>query len=133
MLACRGRQYRLVQTRTESDHQARGSAYQYAFRTARQRERKHQPSSASSSLYPFNIAINIEKFVKRKFDNQPENELKILEELYYHSAHNPRYIQELTTALKESGIMPYETKEVELKVKFFAPYHNIVENKKLFL
>ncbi len=54
---------------------------------------------------------------KRKFDNQPEHELKIIEELYYHSKHNPRYIQELTTALKEYGIMPQEEKEIVLKVK----------------
>ncbi|WP_022670415.1 DEAD/DEAH box helicase family protein [Hippea alviniae] len=66
--------------------------------------------------YPFKINEDDDPF-KRKFDNQPENPLKILEELYYHSKHNPRYIQELTTALKEYGIMPYEEKEIQLKVK----------------
>ncbi|MCX8158671.1 MAG: type III deoxyribonuclease, partial [Candidatus Pacearchaeota archaeon] len=39
-------------------------------------------------------------------------------ELYYHSSHNPRYIQELTMALRESGIMPpQEPKVIHLKVK----------------
>ena len=66
--------------------------------------------------YPFKLNENDDPF-KRKFDNQPEHELKIIEELYYHSKYNPRYIQELTTALKEYGIMPYEEKEVILKVK----------------
>jgi len=66
--------------------------------------------------YPFKVNEDDDPY-KRKFDDQPENELKILEELYYHSKHNPRYIQELTTALKEYGIMPYEEKEIELKVK----------------
>jgi type III restriction enzyme len=66
--------------------------------------------------YPFKAEENDDPY-RRKFDNDIENELKILEELYYHSSHNPRYIQELTTVLKESGIMPHETKEVELKVK----------------
>ncbi|MCD6483125.1 MAG: DEAD/DEAH box helicase family protein, partial [Candidatus Aenigmarchaeota archaeon] len=66
--------------------------------------------------YPFKINEDDDPF-KRKFDNQPENPLKILEELYYHSKHNPRYIQELTTALKEYGIMPYEEKEIQLRVK----------------
>jgi len=66
--------------------------------------------------YPFKINEDDDLF-KRKFDNQPENPLKIIEELYYHSKHNPRYIQELTTALKEYGIMPYEEKEIQLKVK----------------
>ena len=66
--------------------------------------------------YPFKLNEDDDPF-KRKFDNQPEHELKIIEELYYHSKHNPRYIQELTTALKESGIMPQEEKVIELKVK----------------
>jgi len=66
--------------------------------------------------YPFKINEDDDPF-KRKFDNQPENPLKILEELYYHSKHNPRYIRELTTALKEYGIMPYEEKEIRLRVK----------------
>jgi len=66
--------------------------------------------------YPFKIYEDDNPF-KRKFDNQPEHDLKIIEELYYHSKHNPRYIQELTTALKEYGIMPYEEKEIMLEVK----------------
>ncbi|MDG6224102.1 MAG: DEAD/DEAH box helicase family protein [Candidatus Thermoplasmatota archaeon] len=66
--------------------------------------------------FPFTITDEQERF-KRKYDEEPNNELKILEELYYHSAHNPRYIQELTTALVESGIMPPEKREIHLKVK----------------
>jgi len=66
--------------------------------------------------YPFKINDDDDPF-KRKFDNQPEHPLKIIEELYYHSKHNPKYIQELTTTLKEYGIMPYEEKEIKLKVK----------------
>ncbi|MBU4144986.1 MAG: type III deoxyribonuclease, partial [Candidatus Thermoplasmatota archaeon] len=66
--------------------------------------------------FPFTITDDQERF-KRKYDDEPNNELKILEELYYHSAHNPRYIQELTTALVESGIMPPEKREIHLKVK----------------
>ncbi len=66
--------------------------------------------------YPFKINEGDDPF-KRKFDSQLDNPLKILEELYYHSKYNPRYIQELTTALKEYGIMPYEEKEIKLKVK----------------
>ncbi len=66
--------------------------------------------------YPFKYNKDDDPF-KRKFDNQPEHELKIVEELYYHSKYNPRYIQEITTALKESGIIPYEEKKVVMKVK----------------
>ena len=66
--------------------------------------------------YPFRINED-DEFFKRKFDNQPNNELKIIEDLYYHSKHNPRYIQELTKALKNKGIIPDEEKMVALKVK----------------
>ena len=67
--------------------------------------------------FPFRITEDQDKF-KRKFDQSPENELKIIEELYYHSSHNPRYIQELTTVLRRSGIMPpQEPKTIYLKVK----------------
>ena len=40
----------------------------------------------------------------RKYDDDTTNELRICEELYYHSAYNPRYIQELNTALVAIGI-----------------------------
>ncbi len=66
--------------------------------------------------YPFKVNDNDDPF-KRKFDNLPEHELKILEELHYHSKHNPKYILELETALKEYGIMPREEKEITVKVK----------------
>jgi len=66
--------------------------------------------------FPFTVDDK-DKF-KRKFDNDPENEMKILEELYYHSSYVPQYIAELKTALRESGIMPpQEPKTVTLKVK----------------
>lgn len=53
----------------------------------------------------------------RKFDNDLDHEMRICEELYYHSAYNPRYIDELNTALEEIGIKAKETKEVDLKLK----------------
>lgn len=67
--------------------------------------------------YPFKLDESQDLY-KRKFDDDLENELRVLEELYYHSAHNPRYIQELKSALRETGIIPEkEAKEVNLKVK----------------
>lgn len=65
---------------------------------------------------PFKVSDDQDLY-KRKYDNQVENELKICEELYYHSAHNPRYIYELNQALKEIGIVPKSQKERELKLK----------------
>ncbi|WP_457621874.1 DEAD/DEAH box helicase family protein [Persephonella sp.] len=66
--------------------------------------------------YPFKINAEDDPF-KRKFDEQVNHELRILEELYYHSKHNPRYIKELTTMLKDYGIIPREEREVVIKVK----------------
>lgn len=67
--------------------------------------------------FPFKINEDQDKF-KRKFDQELENDMKIVEELYYHSSHNPRYIQELKTALRDTGIMPpQEPKTIHLKVK----------------
>ncbi|MGI6278651.1 MAG: DEAD/DEAH box helicase family protein, partial [Patescibacteria group bacterium] len=69
--------------------------------------------------YPF-VTGNEQDQFKRKFDQETNNELRILEQLYYHSAHNPRYIQELKTALTDIGIMPekYIQKEIFVKNSF---------------
>ena len=62
---------------------------------------------------PFKVEEGQSVF-QRKYDavsSNTESELKLCEELYYHSAHNPKYIQELKSALVETGILP------NLKVK----------------
>lgn len=58
----------------------------------------------------------------RKFDADLDHELRVCEELYYHSAYNPKYIQELNTALQVLGIKAKETRErkVTLKESFKA-------------
>ena len=43
--------------------------------------------------------------------------MRVCEELYYHSAYNPKYIQELNTALQELGIKAKETRERKIKLK----------------
>ncbi len=49
-------------------------------------------------------------FFKRKFDHIT-HELRICEELYYHSAYNPGYIQDLTIALQKIGIKEKESRK----------------------
>jgi len=67
--------------------------------------------------FPFKLGKEDDRF-RRKFDQEPNNDLKIIEELYYHSSYNPRYIQELKTALRKTGIMPpQESVMLSLKVK----------------
>ncbi|MDH6003326.1 DEAD/DEAH box helicase family protein, partial [Vibrio aestuarianus] len=50
-------------------------------------------------------------------DTVDAHELKICEELYYHSAHNPEYISDLNIALQEIGIKPKTRRELSLRVK----------------
>lgn len=67
--------------------------------------------------FPFKLTEEQDKF-KRKFDNNTDNDLRVIEELYYHSVTNSKYIQELTIALRETGIMPLsEPKRIEIRVK----------------
>jgi len=65
---------------------------------------------------PFQLNDTQPKF-QRKFDDDIENEMRICEELYYHSSYNPKYIQELTVALKETGLLPPSTKQISLRLK----------------
>lgn len=52
---------------------------------------------------PFQITRS-QSFFKRKYDHDIDHELRICEELYYHSPYNPPYIQELNNALVKIGI-----------------------------
>ena len=65
---------------------------------------------------PFQTADD-EPLYRRKFDSDLDHEMRICEELYYHSAYNPKYIQELNTALQEIGMKAKETKERQIHLK----------------
>ncbi|CAN5820712.1 DEAD/DEAH box helicase family protein [soil metagenome] len=65
---------------------------------------------------PFQITAE-QPYFGRKFDADIGNEMRVCEELYYHSAYNPRYIQELNTALEEIGIKAKQTIERPIKLK----------------
>jgi type III restriction enzyme len=54
---------------------------------------------------------------KRKYDSDQKNDMRLLEQLYYHCAHNPKYIQEIRAALRQTGILADNTIPVEMKVK----------------
>ncbi len=54
---------------------------------------------------------------KRKYDKELQNDLRILEELHYHSHNESRYISEIRTALIEQGVIDENDVEVELKLK----------------
>ena len=71
--------------------------------------------------YPFVIGDNFEEKYTRKFDENENNELRVIEQLHYHSANNPRYISELKQVLRETGIFDdqnMEERELKLKESF---------------
>ncbi len=69
--------------------------------------------------YPFALEEGQDKFT-RKFDDDISNDLKTLEELYYHTKEDSRYISELKKALVDSGIYEDDTNLVQLNL-FLKP------------
>ena len=71
--------------------------------------------------FPFALEEGQDPYT-RKFDYDVSNDLKILEELYYHTKEDSRYISELKQALVDTGIyedeVNLETKELMLKHDF---------------
>lgn len=54
---------------------------------------------------------------KRKYDSAVEHPLRILEELHYHCSHNPKYIQDIRNALRETGMLDETARTVQLCLK----------------
>jgi type III restriction enzyme len=63
--------------------------------------------------YPF--SYKDEPLLKRKFDEDLSHELRVLEEFYYHSDDESRYISELKNELKNKGYI-----DEKRKVKYFS-------------
>jgi type III restriction enzyme len=88
--------------------------------------------------FPFTLEKGQDQYT-RKYDDDTTNDLKILEELYYHTKEDNRYISELKKALVESGIYEdednLETKQLTLKLDFketdFYKTGKVVCNKKV--
>ena len=70
---------------------------------------------------------------QRKYDDDIENELRICEELYYHSAHNPKYISELNKALEQIGMKSIKTVQKRLYVKDSFKNTDMFKNGVLYL
>jgi type III restriction enzyme len=66
--------------------------------------------------FPFQLDEMRDKY-KRKFDDDVENELRIIETLHYHCFQEPKYIQEIKTTLTEMGILPEKYVQRELFIK----------------
>jgi len=66
--------------------------------------------------FPFQLDEAQDKY-KRKFDEDSENELRIIETLYYHCFKEPKYIEEIKSTLTEMGIMPEKYIQKDLFIK----------------
>ena len=80
--------------------------------------REAQLIGRGARYFPFVLQDNHEKYI-RKYDEDLDNPLRAIEELFYHSQSNPKYISELKTALVQTGIIAPEenVQEIQLKVK----------------
>lgn len=68
--------------------------------------------------YPFVAEEGQDKYL-RKYDDNKENDLRILEELYYHTKEDSKYISELKKVLVENGIYDEDDdiQEFNLQIK----------------
>src|SRR5690554_1519131 len=76
--------------------------------------------------FPFALEVGQDKYT-RKYDDDISNDLKVLEELYYHTKEDSRYISELKKALVDSGIYEDEdnmvVKQLQLKLEYKKSEH----------
>lgn len=68
--------------------------------------------------FPFQLKVG-EEMYKRKFDKDLRNDLRCLEELYYHSTNDNKYIEAITKELVDQGVYdPQQDNEpIEVRVK----------------
>ena len=81
---------------------------------------------------PFKIEDHQDLY-KRKYDDDVKMELRVCEELYYHSAHNPKYISELNNALIQIGMKDSKVVQRNLFLKEEFKKTNFYKNGKVFV
>lgn len=77
--------------------------------------------------YPFVTEKGQDRF-KRKYDDDIKSELRVLEELHYHSLNDSRYIAEIKSELVKSGITPPDEKRKIITVSV----KDIIKNTKFW-
>lgn len=98
---------------TRSEHASRTDKIRKPGKTTVQ---EAQLIGRGARYCPFAVGEYADKY-KRKFDGAAQDELRILEQLYYHSMHNPDYISELTKVLVREGIVAANSVRREIKIK----------------
>jgi len=66
--------------------------------------------------FPFVLPNDNDRY-RRKFDRDLDHELRVIEELHYHSINDSRYIAEIREALIKQGMLDPEESPVDLKLK----------------
>jgi type III restriction enzyme len=66
--------------------------------------------------FPFAVESS-QEVDRRKYDEDINNELRVLEQLYYHCQNDHRYISEIKNALQKTGIELDNKRIIELKLK----------------
>lgn len=105
----------------------------YKGKTAPSTISEAQLIGRGARYFPFKIEGKEDGRFLRKFDKDLENELRILEELHFHSPNEHRYISELKNALVQEGIMDDKTVEKELKLKEDFKKTRFYKNGQIFL
>lgn len=98
-----------------------GTTTKNGFKAGATTNAEKQLIGRGARYYPFVINNEIDMKYKRKFDHNEVAELRVIEQLHYHSKDNPRYISELKQVLRESGIYDDQTmheKQIKLKRSF---------------
>lgn len=70
---------------------------------------------------------------KRKFDSALDSPLRVLEELHYHCSHNPKYIQDIRNALRETGMIDDNTRTASLRLKDAFKATDFYKSEKVWL
>ncbi|MFB4159251.1 DEAD/DEAH box helicase family protein [Geomicrobium sp. JSM 1781026] len=98
-----------------------GSTTKAGFKPGTTTNAEKQLIGRGARYYPFVINNDLAMKYKRKFDHDEASELRVIEQLHYHSKDNPRYISELKQVLRESGIYDDQTmvvRQIKLKRSF---------------
>jgi len=81
--------------------------------------------------FPFQLDNTQDKYT-RKYDNSLTHELRIIEQLHYHSIDDSKYISELRTVLKEKGIIDDDEIELDLFLKEDFKKHKLYQSGQVY-
>ena len=105
-----------------------------AKKTAKSTTSEAQLIGRGARYFPFDYED--EDRYRRKFDKYPDEPLKILEEMYFHSINQSDYINAITKELRKIGLLDEKEdvyKKVELKIKESFLNHELYKSGVIFV